>query len=323
MLVVVFQHIRAFGFGLMANDSVLSIVYLTFMLPAFFLVSGFTSFKVNNKPKSLVVTLYSRFRQLIIPTIVFLLLHNFLGGNYEKWSFPGGYWFTYSLFLIILIYSVIQKIVSDKLFIPVLIVISISFIVARGYYGADLDSGWVKYLTLRKIFTYFQFFALGVIIRKYYKETLALINRPTIRNSLIILVFAGFILSERLNTLLPSFVNSLFENVLSCLATLLVFMLFYIFRSIFEKESLFSRLLCFSGTRTLDLYMLHYFFIPSLVVYGYMFTSTGNCAIELAVVGVLTIIVTFISLTLSSILRISPIIAHWLFGAKKFKPISK
>lgn len=45
MLIVVFQHIRAFSFGLYEDDSILSMVYLSFMLPMFFFISGFASYK--------------------------------------------------------------------------------------------------------------------------------------------------------------------------------------------------------------------------------------------------------------------------------------
>ncbi len=313
MFIVVFQHIRAFGFGLMENDGVLSKIYLTFMLPSFFLVSGFTSYRTRKYLHS--TMLLSRFRQLVVPTVIFLLIHNFLG--YENWGFPGGYWFTYALFIIIIINYAIQKILPDKLYVTFIIVMSMIFFVVRGMLGTRLDSGWMHYICLRAVMTFFQYYALGVILKKYYEKVVYLFSSSVIRNLIIILTVIGFLFSKQFFDLAPHLFYAIYSNILGFLATIAVFMLFYNFRIIIEGENLVARCLNYVGRRTLDLYMLHYFFIPSMLAYGYLFKSTGNCCLELGVIGLLTIMVTTISLSLSNILRVSTFINYWLFGGKK------
>lgn len=131
MLVVVFQHVRAFSFGLYASDSLLSEVYLTFMLPMFFVISGFSLYRNNCRDSIGISKWIDKERQLLIPTIAFLMLHNYIPNHQGIWGFPGGYWFTYSLFWIITVYMTIAwcfSNCSNKTLITVLIILSVIFV---------------------------------------------------------------------------------------------------------------------------------------------------------------------------------------------------
>lgn len=318
MLIVVFQHIRAFSFGLYEDDSILSMVYLSFMLPMFFFVSGFASYK------KVYTTVFKRiiekFRQLVIPSVVFLLLHNYFPSHGDEWGFPGGYWFTYSLFLITATYLLLSKFMqslSNRKFFIILLCISFVFVILRGYFGRELDTGWPTYLTLRKILTYFIFFVLGIGTRTYVKRVNELFDKTPCRNLLIILLLSGFVASVTLSKILPANIISIYRLLLDIVSTLVVFMLFNISRQWWAENNHFvTKWICFVGRRTLDLYMLHYFFLPNLLQYGDFFKSTGNCVIELAVVGVLTILVTIISLSVGQLIRLSPLLSYWILGTK-------
>lgn len=319
MLIVVFQHIRAFSFGLYEDDSILSMVYLSFMLPMFFFISGFASYKKANS--SIFVKIIEKFRQLVIPTIVFLFLHNYFPSYQERWGFPGGYWFTYSLFWITTIYLILTKPIqriSNRKFFIILLGISLLFVFLRGYFGSLLDSGWPTYLTTRKIFTYFIFFIIGAGCRHYIHKINDLFGKIWCRNILIILFLVIFTASVYISKTLPPAINAIFELFKDIISTVLFFMLFNITRKWWaDKNHAVSRWLCFVGRRTLDLYMLHYFFLPNLIKYGFFFHSTGNCVIELAVVGVLTILVTIVSLSVGQLIRLSPYLSYWILGTRR------
>ena len=74
------------------------------------------------------------------------------------------------------------------------------------------------------------------------------------------------------------------------------------------------------GRRTLDIYLLHYFFIPySLSAVFPLFLKSELPIIEVACSLVITSLVIAICLLVSAVLRVSPDLAHLLFGAKKEK----
>ena len=71
------------------------------------------------------------------------------------------------------------------------------------------------------------------------------------------------------------------------------------------------------GRHTLDIYLLHFFFLPSnLTMFGTYFQSTSNPVIELFVSLTIAILVITVCLAVSKVLRTSPILAHYLFGQK-------
>ena len=73
----------------------------------------------------------------------------------------------------------------------------------------------------------------------------------------------------------------------------------------------------YKGRRTLDIYMLHYFFLPKLPDLGNWLKSCPNIAIELVIVIALSLVVIGISLIVSNIIRVSDVLAYYLFGKRK------
>lgn len=72
-----------------------------------------------------------------------------------------------------------------------------------------------------------------------------------------------------------------------------------------------------NGTRTLDIYLLHYFFLPyNMNEVGLWLTQHNNKAIEVFVCLTLAIWVIIICLLVSNLVRLSPTLGHYLFGAK-------
>ncbi|MBR4828594.1 MAG: hypothetical protein IKZ92_02175 [Muribaculaceae bacterium] len=71
------------------------------------------------------------------------------------------------------------------------------------------------------------------------------------------------------------------------------------------------------GRRTLDIYLIHYFFLPLNLTFVTVFKDHPMPIIEAFVSSLIAIIIIAACLLVSNIIRLSPFLAHWLFGAKR------
>ena len=72
----------------------------------------------------------------------------------------------------------------------------------------------------------------------------------------------------------------------------------------------------FVGRRTLDIYVLHYFFPISTIEIGKFFQVSINPVLEFFVNGFIAILVILICLIVSNVIRMSAFLRHHLFGVK-------
>lgn len=72
----------------------------------------------------------------------------------------------------------------------------------------------------------------------------------------------------------------------------------------------------FVGRRTLDIYVLHYFFPISTIEIGKFFQVSINPVLEFFVNGFIAILVILICLIVSNVIRMSSFLRHHLFGVK-------
>ena len=75
-----------------------------------------------------------------------------------------------------------------------------------------------------------------------------------------------------------------------------------------------GRWLSFAGRRSLDIYFLHFFFLPDLHPLGAWFVETGNPFLEFCAAVPLVLALTAVCLLLGSVLRKSDTLARLLFG---------
>jgi fucose 4-O-acetylase-like acetyltransferase len=76
-----------------------------------------------------------------------------------------------------------------------------------------------------------------------------------------------------------------------------------------------GRSLQYVGVRTLDVYLLHYFFLPHLPAVGAWFKANPhNFALEGTAALLVALLVVAFALLTSNILRVSPFLKKWLFG---------
>ena len=111
--------------------------------------------------------------------------------------------------------------------------------------------------------------------------------------------------------------SSTFWFMLSSLSGLIVILC--VFRK-YEalSESKVGLMLQYIGRYTLDIYFIHYFFIPrNLSMIGDWFKLHSNPIIELSLAMAIAALLIMVSLIVSKIIRMSPLLAHWLLGVNK------
>ena len=87
-------------------------------------------------------------------------------------------------------------------------------------------------------------------------------------------------------------------------------------RSVFSRETRLGRTMQYVGRRTLDIYLIHYFLVPMGLRVVTVFTDHPMPVVEVFVSSVIALLIMAMSLLISNIIRLSPTLAHWFFGAK-------
>ena len=178
--------------------------------------------------------------------------------------------------------------------------------------------------SLHHTFNYFQYFAFGYICSMYREEFNKMLQSKYFNGYTIILFAALFYAKRCCITALAGngmdiwrMFDIVLEVVLGYLGLLIVYNTLKTYQSAFTTDKKIGRVLQFIGKRTLDIYLLHYFLLPTLPQLGEMLSDGNNPTMELVLGLSISLIIVALCLTISSILRTSPFLAKWLFGAKE------
>lgn len=112
----------------------------------------------------------------------------------------------------------------------------------------------------------------------------------------------------------------IFPHICNYSGLLIVFAFFRKYQASFTSSTRLGASLQYIGRRTLDIYLLHYFFIPSLSCFGEFFRNTPNMLLELVSGLIFSLLIAGLCLLISNIIRISDLLGHYLFGAKISTP---
>ena len=323
MLLVVFQHIRQFSIGLGSSDSAIAAFFISFRMPMFFFISGYVAYKaVHHWTWSFYShRLLTKARVQLFPTIVFWALYIIVIG---MCSFPGGFWFTESLFeMFILYFSIAFCCNRCKLggkTESITIILSILAVLLFNRWCPQLHDKY--HLVLGSTSKFYIFFGIGLLMKKYNDKFIHFLESKVTITVLIV----GAVLC-----LISLYKYQLFGNyrpvqtgVLYLTGLLLVYVIFAAFHNnatFWNKKGWVQNTMEYIGRRTLDLYMIHSFLLPDLHQLRPFLTSGNNeIVIEFFVIGILTLMVTGCALLISSLLRTSPVLAKWLFGVTNKMP---
>ena len=317
MILVVYSHICRYCLGdwtMGWND-----VFFLFRLPCFFFISGWL-FGISQKNRPPVRTVIKhKFMVQIVPTVIFLLLlapppEFFMRLGTTK----GGYWFTFALFEFFLIFLFSERYLKKWSGALALLISASAFFydVYFNLYFKDMGLladilGFVSYATWR----YYLFFYIGTWVKCHFNEFLRWTGKPAI----IMAVVAGFVLIA----CHPRFENTVLSYIIFAVGGILgITMIFSAFRSLYSNTRLLPLTSCLSplnyiGTRTLDIYLLHYFVLPRfLLLHKEQLLICDSRIWEFLVAMVLALFVIAICLLASYIIRLSPFLGHYLFGVK-------
>ena len=330
MILVVYFHIAAYGFGsyeLGYND-----IIERFRMPTFFFISGWLFYKADRIWDRQAVTnmIRKKFMVQIIPTAIFMFLYLVMFNLLDVSSFGSdkkGYWFTFVLFKYFVIYILAEALLNRqdtakgeiRVLIVILILSVAAFYYAKYYtrYAEELGIwkdilGFLSFVKIRHII----FFWLGTFVRKHFDQFIQLTDNRYVTAMLIILFSAIIVWPILLST---SGIEYIVYLVAGLSGTIICFTFFRIHEQHFYQETWYGRSLQFIGKRTLDIYLIHYFVLPYNLVQPDIWQQYHHNTLFVPIALVLALWVVIISLLISSILRVSPLLAKYLFGAKRIK----
>ncbi len=340
MIMVVAYHVAEMGFGESWRHSSSMPFLVLFRMPLFFFVSGFLAYKVTQvwDLGNLCSLLWKKIKVQTIPTIVFFLLatailhKHFWPALEESLHSPykGGYWFTIVLlymFVAYYLFSYVESKLKVKSWIPVTVLFLVSmgfyescyqpnhFSWALGYKGAKTATYYfLMDSSIGQMFLYFPFFIYGNIVHRYWDKSQRVMDSKWFFPIVIIIVIFATADALKWHTMRMAWAIVPLTVAKFGLLTI-VFMYFRHYQQYFTKLSPIGASLQYIGRRTLDIYLLHFIFIPELPGLGSFFNAhSHNFVIDTTlsiIVGLL--IIGFCCIT-SNILRISPFLKKWLFG---------
>jgi len=316
MILVVYSHICSMCLGdkwMGYND-----VFFLFRLPCFFFISGWL-FNSLDRPASEIIR--RKFMVQIVPTVIFLLLlappplfFSRLGAT------KGGYWFTFALFEFFLL-NLFSERCLKRWSGAFALALSFAAFCYDIYYNRCFKEmglltdvlGFLSFITWR----YYLFFFIGTWVRRRFDAFVRLTSKPLV----VVLTILGFAALA----LMPHTDHALREYFVFAVGGILglsmVFTFFHTFARYFTRERFLGRSLIYIGTRTLDIYLLHYFLLPRfLLFFGERLRAYHFPSLELVVGLALALVVLALCLLVSSVIRLNPFLAKYLFGVRRGSP---
>ena len=322
MILVIYSHVCIFCFKeyfIAFND-----VLFLLRMPCFFFISGWLFYKATRVWDKTTVkqVISNKFMVQIIPTIIFLALHERANFFHQLGAFKGGYWFTFALFVYFCIYifsSIIFRRCRYKdwwMLLTAVVISVVTFWYDINYHRIAGNMGlWREALGFMGVVTwrFYLFFYLGTLVKKYFVRFQQLTDKHVIMVAVVVL-FAMIAVSPRYNQLVSAYLRSAVSGICGMV---MVFTFFRKFASWFSNERGLGRGLQYVGTRTLDIYLLHFFFLPeSMLLYNRQLLVYNSKILEVTVVMGEALLVLAACLVASYIIRLSPFLAHYLFGVK-------
>lgn len=333
MILVVAYHVAQMGFGQGEKISASLPFLVMFRMPLFFFVSGFLAYKsgwIWTAASFCRLTL-KKMRVQLLPTLVFLCIFIIFKGRHSfgdsllnclSSPYKGGYWFTWVLLLMFLIYyavAALQQRLGIRRNALIFLAFSLSIFACLTLYmpkvfGYWWKADWMNYTSFVQVMRYMQFFLLGNIVRRYWSKAEALMSSQWFFPSVLFVAVASCAEYFRWHSLSGAWIN-LPKNLSTDSLLMLVVMFFRHYAHWFTKEKHIGTALQYIGTRTLDIYLLHFLFLPKLPMVGeWLNLYHPNFVIDITLsVSVALLVIAFCLLT-SNIIRISPLLRKYLFG---------
>lgn len=330
MVLVVLHHVSLMAFGIV--DSSIEKYSYEVRMPLFFFISGFLMYKPSTSwdLKNSFMFIKKKFITLMVSPMLFFLIFVYENKRslIESLSSPAkaGYWFTFMLFTYFLIY-IVSQVAFDRLRLSSkhrdcallcvgLLVFLLAYVVS--FMFLERNVLWMGIIGGGNL-KYFIFLALGTLAQKHKDSFEELLDSTPV----VLTSFASFFLMNifyiPINGLGGAF-RLLFILLSACTGIIVVWSFFRKYKKSFSSNQPILRYLPIIGRRTLDIYLLHYFFIPSQLGGAFpIFSNYSLPLLEFVCSLSIAFLIIAVCLGVSSVLRLSPTLGWFLFGAKKTK----
>ena len=336
MILVVAYHVSTNGFGEVEKSSMALPFLVLFRMPLFFFISGFLAYKpdFNWTGGRLGMMVWKKFRIQVIPTLVFMLIslimyHPKFWNHFDQYlatPYKLGYWFTLVLlqmFVIYYVFAFLESKMKQRSWIPITVLWSVALVAYAVLYMPSwfkfpkpADESWLNYTSFIQTMRYFHFFVFGNIVHRYWREWQRLFDSKWFFPVLIFIVVICCSDIFKWHMLKFQWTNLPRTTAMYGLM-LIVFIAFRYYQEQFTKKHVVGRCLQFIGVRTLDIYLLHFLFLPNLKMVGdFINVNKKNFVIDISESVAVAILVIGFCLLVSSVLRISPLFKKYLFGRK-------
>ncbi len=336
MIMVVANHVSGMAFEQPIKASSALPFLILFRMPLFFFISGFLAYKANLtwNLRTLGELLLKKVKVQTIPTIVFFLVAAaLLGGgfwrNIVEWvqlNTKGGYWFTIVLLYMFIIYYVFCYVV-EKLRIKMWLALTLLFLVSMFCYetcylphdfswalGRKHQNAFMNTTSFLNLFIYFPFFLYGNIVRRYWDKWQRLFDSKWFFPIIVVVVFFAALDSQMWHTLRRAWAIVPLTVARFGLLTI-VFLYFRHYQQYFTQLSVMGSTLQYIGRRTLDIYLIHFLFMPNLPTIGkFLNIYRHNFMLDVTLSVLVALLLIAFCVVASNILRISPFFRKWLFG---------
>lgn len=316
IFIVVYCHYIGFKLNLQYTSYITSFL-TSFFIPLFFFISGYLAYKEDVSKKC--EYFYKKTKSLLLPTIIILLISSYVwNGNFfntiQEPGTKGGYWFTYILFQMFVIYGIIKilpikNVIKNRYVIDLLYVIF--FVIILIIYRLSFNTSVGNIMSSSMLYYNLVYFVLGVYCKKYNQIFHIIINH----NVFPIIIFLFSFIDIFIN------VHYMFTNISR---VLLVYMLFYKNRDWIDRNIIGKTLSCF-GRFSLEIYFLHYFllFTPPSIISDYLngiYTSNnhGNeimvSFVEFTIITPVIIYISYICIFIRKTISYFPFLSKMIFG---------
>lgn len=328
MLLVVYSHVSRFCLNCKINEVfTYNDLFTEFRMPLFFFISGFVFYKIQRiwNWENLKKFFSAKIKVQVISPLIFLLLFCiFTKVSFVEIvtkNFMSEYWFTFALFEFFLLYIALELVLGKKKkdlpksFEGILLLVGGVLYVLTSQNIADHMPIAKEYLIATGFMKlhYFIFFCFGAMVKNHFDT----FTKTLDTGYMSLLAIVTYIV---VNVLMFTYSNAMLHFALYFIAgvsgIVTVFAFFREHQDSFSSNSRFGRAMQYVGRRTLDIYLIHYFFVKGSWINILPADIVNYPFIEFIVSFTLAIVVVGMCLVVSNILRTSPQIASFMFGQK-------
>lgn len=307
ILFVVIGHVLLFSLG--NTDKLVFSMLTIFHMPVFFFISGFLAYKVLPNMKAVGNRLWQKGHALLFPYIVFAGLYClFSGKDYVKLLMGGGaeYWFLWTLFILsvffILYEQFVGKIRNAYLYVGAWLLPYALLIVVQHRYG-EVGGG---ILSINQLVAYYRIYLIGYLCKKYVRLNDFLFENKYVYAVCGIAFFARWYWAGSANMLVS------FAGIMGAIIILRNFFVDHA-----NSDSKAMSLLTYLGQKSLNIYVLQYFFLANLSFLTPYVSNEYGFIWNLMLAAVFTIPITAASLFVGAIIERNELLNWIMFGKTK------